>query len=564
MRNYQLSHVVFVLGILVLAVPATYTEPLADGKIEAAVIEELAASSDGTSYVIVMLRRNVAEAADLTAVRPAVQATQQRVLTQVDPSGFLPVYQYQNFFAMTGHVDANGLAQLATHPDVVGIGVDARGQGHLNVSVPFIGADTAQAMGYTGSGITVAVLDTGIDSDHPDLSDNIASGWYHFLNQGGNVGPGAEDDNGHGTNVSGIITSKGVVAPIGVAPDTDILAIKVLDSSSSGWVSDWVAGVDYVVANQTAHFPLAAINMSLGTFSLFSECPCDNEDFWTQALHASIQAAKTAGIPTFASSGNNGSCSSMSSPACLSSAVAVAAVYDQNLGREPNSGTYQSNFGSSWPACFDDPTFGDLVTCFSNRSLCNELAAPGRAITAPGLGGGTSTFTGTSQAAPHCTGVAALMWQKCSEAFVSLPATDLIQTLHSTGVPTTDPCGGAVNPVRIDAVAAVNATCITDCNNNGIDDALDLANCDGSDWCLDCNNNGTIDECDGICHGDANCDNQVDFGDINGFVAALVNGIYCDGTGLNCDMSCNGSVGFEDINPFVAVLTTNPLPVACP
>ncbi len=66
------------------------------------------------------------------------------------------------------------------------------------------------------------------------------------------------------------------------------------------------------------------------------------------------------------------------------------------------------------------------------------------------------------------------------------------------------------------------------------------------------------------CPGDANCDGQVDFGDINGFVGALVDGIYCDGTGDNADVDGNGSVGFEDINPFVDLLTTNPLPIACP
>ncbi len=67
-----------------------------------------------------------------------------------------------------------------------------------------------------------------------------------------------------------------------------------------------------------------------------------------------------------------------------------------------------------------------------------------------------------------------------------------------------------------------------------------------------------------VCPGDANCDGQVDFGDINGFVGALVGGTYCDGTGDTADVDQNGSVGFEDINPFVDLLTTNPLPIACP
>ncbi len=66
------------------------------------------------------------------------------------------------------------------------------------------------------------------------------------------------------------------------------------------------------------------------------------------------------------------------------------------------------------------------------------------------------------------------------------------------------------------------------------------------------------------CPGDANCDGQIDFGDINAFVDALLNSIYCDGTGTNADVDEGGSVGFEDINPFVDLLTQNPLPIACP
>ncbi len=67
-----------------------------------------------------------------------------------------------------------------------------------------------------------------------------------------------------------------------------------------------------------------------------------------------------------------------------------------------------------------------------------------------------------------------------------------------------------------------------------------------------------------VCRGDANCDGLIDFGDINPFVAALLSGTYCDGTGANADVNGNGSVGFDDINPFVALLTTNPLPIVCP
>jgi hypothetical protein len=80
----------------------------------------------------------------------------------------------------------------------------------------------------------------------------------------------------------------------------------------------------------------------------------------------------------------------------------------------------------------------------------------------------------------------------------------------------------------------------------------------------DCNGNGIPDDIDpAICRGDANCDGQVDFGDINPFVAALSNGLYCDGTGCNVDINGDCGVDFGDINPFVALLTSAPLPISC-
>jgi len=429
-----------------------------DVTVERGVYTELEASSDGTAYVIVMLQPVQAARGTPQQRRAAVRDIQNRVLANLPPGEFTPVYQYENFAAMTGRVNAPGLAKLAADPDVVGVGPDGRGHAHLDVSVPFINADDAHALGYTGTGITVAVLDTGIDSDHPDLSDNIATGWYHFLDQGATTGVGAEDNNGHGTNVSGIITSKGQVASVGVAPDADILAIKVLKADGSGWVSDWASGVDYVVSHKDDYDKLCCINMSLGTWDLYGSCPCDNADMWTMLMQASVQAAKSAGIASFASSGNQGSTTSMSCPACLSTATAVAAVYDQNLGREPNTGTYQDMW-SSFGNCYDGTTAPDKIACFSNRSTCNELAAPGRLINAPAMGGGTGAYTGTSQASPHVAGVAALMCQKCVDRGESLTPNAMVQAMKSTGVSTNDPASTTPNPIRVDALGAVNEVC---------------------------------------------------------------------------------------------------------
>jgi len=198
---------------------------------QTAVYTELQNSPDATAYVVIRLKKpHTVAAATMAEKRIAVKAVQESVITELAADEFNPVHIYDNFAAMTGYVNEQGLAKLAANPNVLSIGLDVGGHGHLNDSVPFINADDVHSLvglGYTGEGITVAVLDTGIDSDHPDLRDNIADGWYYFLNE--TSGTGAEDDEGHGTNVAGIITSKGSVAPLGVAPDADILAIKVLD-----------------------------------------------------------------------------------------------------------------------------------------------------------------------------------------------------------------------------------------------------------------------------------------------------------------------------------------------
>jgi len=258
--------------------------------------------------------------------------------------------------------------------------------------------------------------------------------------------------------VAGIITSKGVVAHVGVAPDAKILPVKVNDSGNGGWLSDWARGVDYVVTKATTDpYPLIiAINMSMGSNTRYAACPCDDVNTDVQALQKSIKAAWDVNIPTFVASGNDGECTKMRAPACCSSATAVAAVYDADYGREPDSG----NFGCG---CNDATTAGDKITCFSNRNACNALAAPGYNITAPTMGGGTLTDYGTSYATPHVAGVAALIVAAYGVYWNMSPTQQtIINVLTNSGVATTDPCSTDPNPIRVDANAAIDWIAPTD------------------------------------------------------------------------------------------------------
>jgi subtilisin family serine protease len=379
-----------------------------------------------------------------------ITATQNSVLESLPVGDFQIIHQYTNIPALAGILTANGLEILKEDSRVSSIILDQPGSGHLGVSVPALQANIVHSMGYTGQGITVAVLDSGVDTDHPDLSDDIIA--QHCFTNGDcpfgntNEGTSAEDENGHGTNVTGIITSKGTISSVGFAPDANIVAVRVLDTYNGGWVSDWVAGLDWIRTNQGT-LGVDIINMSLGTNALYSG-NCDSN---LPTVANIISQLNALGIAIFASTGNQGSSTQIASPACNTGVIAVGATYDSNLGREPDAGTYNNLFGGSWPACFDGTTSLQTITCFTNSNAMLDIVTPGAQITSTGLGGGTSTYRGTSQASPTAAGIAALMLQ----ANPGLTPAQIETNLKNTGTQIIDPKNSLSFPL-INALAAVN------------------------------------------------------------------------------------------------------------
>ena len=128
--------------------------------------------------------------------------------------------------------------------------------------------------GVTGKGVRVAVLDTGANSQHPDLESSLLP-TQHCFTQGAcppnnsSEGTSAEDDSGHGSNVAGIITSDGVVAGVGFAPAAGIVAVKIDDRNDRGQVSDWTAGLDWVFQN-LATLQVKLVNLSIVTDALYT------------------------------------------------------------------------------------------------------------------------------------------------------------------------------------------------------------------------------------------------------------------------------------------------------
>ena len=227
-------------------------------------------------------------------------------------------------------------------------------------------APTAWTNGNTGLDVNIAVLDTGI-GPHPDLT--IVDG-VTITNGVAIAGSPYVDDNGHGTHVAGIIAAmKNDIGVVGVAPKANLYAVKVLDSSGSGYVSDIVAGIDWAIDHN-----INIINMSLGSSS------------YSSLLKEEVDMAYSKGILLVAAAGNSGTkrttIDNVEYPAKFESVIAAAA-------------TDVNNFRAS----------------FSSTGTEVEVSAPGVNIKSTYLNNSYATMSGTSMATPMVAGDLALLKQ---------------------------------------------------------------------------------------------------------------------------------------------------------
>lgn len=410
--------------------------------------------------VVIALREPNAPPTDLPGRMAEIEGTRGRVLAKHGADDLVPTEQWETLSALAGEVTLQGVETLAADPEVVRVDLDGELHGGLAESVPLIHGDVVHnTLGFTGLGATVAVLDTGVDSRHPDLATDVVAEACFCKNLNGTgccptgvltlTGAGsAMDDNGHGTGIAGIITSDGLIAPPGVAPAAKLVAVKVLDThNSASSLAQVLSGLNWVILNQSP-LSIRVVNLSLGTGTLYAGV-CDTADAATAAFTQALNTLKGLGVSVFAASMNNGSSTQLAAPACIASASAVGAVYDANIGSSASLTTQY--------ACTDLTTAADQVACFSNSGSQLALLAPGAAIATPALSAtgttfGTTAFAGTSQATPHAAGAAALLLQ----ANPTLTPDQIAAALKATGVPVTDPRNGLTFP-RLDLQAAVQA-----------------------------------------------------------------------------------------------------------
>jgi len=310
----------------------------------------------------------------------------------------------------------------------------------------------------SGTGLTVAVLDTGLRTTHVDFAGRVRA-QRNFTGDNGGDENNATDGNGHGTNVGGIIVANG--NHVGIAPNAGIVPLKVLSNSGGGSFDAVDKALQWVLDNRTT-FNITAVSLSLGDQSnQTDDAPHESSD--TRRL---IGGLRDLDVPVLVAAGNDYFTfrqQGMSFPAILRETISVSAVYDANEGGFAYaSGAEAFSTGANRITPFAQRLHEEV-----NSATRTDIFAPGAPVTSSGneTDVGESVQQGTSQATPVATGVILLMQEFFFRTTGRMPTVDtLVTCLRKGGVLTNDgddeddnvPHTGK-NFLRIDALSALDA-----------------------------------------------------------------------------------------------------------
>ena len=284
------------------------------------------------------------------------------------------------------------------------------------------------AFNVSGEGLTVAVLDTGLNTSHVDFAGRIPA-QRNFTGDNGGDPNDATDGNGHGTNVGGIIVADG--DHTGIAPGANIIPLKVLSNEDGGlflWIEQ---ALDWVIENRDAH-NITAVCMSLGDSGNYT-----SDNFGDNPIRNKIRTLREAKVAVLIAAGNDyfphKSQQGMSYPAIIRECVSVGAVYDAAEG----GFSYSSGAKAKSTRAGQITPFSQRLHPRANFRTRTDIFAPGAPVTASGIDGahGESTQHGTSQATPVTAGLILLMQELYQRVTGELPEVDdLVKWLRRGGV----------------------------------------------------------------------------------------------------------------------------------
>ena len=375
-----------------------------------------------------------ADAARLTAIRSARAA----LARDLDGTAWREARDFSTIPWVALELSPEALTALTFSGQVLAVEEDRLEKVMLPESVPLVQGDQAWNAGYDGSDWVIAVLDTGVYSQHPFLAGKVVSeACYSATGDCPNgqtvmIGPGAGETCSyasgscpHGTHVAGIASGTNDQFS-GVARGAGIISMQVFsrftgsdcdddveDPCAKSYTSDTIAALERIYELRNT-YNIAAANMSLGGGSFASQVACDATDAARKEI---IDRLRSVGIPTVAASGNESSSNALSAPGCISSAISVGAV-----------------------------SKADQIAAFSNSASFLTLLAPGRFIRSSVPTASFQEISGTSEATPHVAGAFAILYQKLGRADVETA----LSALQQTGLPIEDPRNGVVKPrIRI-------------------------------------------------------------------------------------------------------------------
>jgi subtilisin family serine protease len=345
-------------------------------------ISAQAAGGQGADRYIVVLKQAVDSnaVANLHAARYGAQI------------GHIYSYALRGYSAV---IPSNQLGALRADENVAFISVDGEVSATaqtLPTGVNRIEGDASSTASGDGSGsvdIGVAVIDTGIDRDHPDL--NVAGGTNCSTGRKDRF----DDGNGHGSHVAGTIGAKDDgIGVVGMAPSARLYAARVLNNAGSGSFSSVICGIDWVTQNAAA-LGIKVANMSLGGSGSDGSCSSD-------ALHQAICNSVGAGVTYVVAAGNSNEEFSGFVPAAYNEVLTVTAMADFN--GQPGGGAAATCRADVDETAADFSNF----TTIGSSDVGHTIAGPGVCILSTWKGDGYNTISGTSMASPHVAGTAAL------------------------------------------------------------------------------------------------------------------------------------------------------------